>query len=119
MTDAFLPLPDLHFHILLALAEGDAHGWIVIKRIRALAQRRSAPSSGSLYLAMIRLEERGLIAESGAGEEADGRRRSYALTDLGRAVMRAEASRLAALVAAAGRVDAGGAALRAHEGRAR
>lgn len=111
-TDAFLPLPDLHFHILLALGEGDAHGWAVIKRIRELAQRRSSPSSGSLYLAMLRLEERGLIHESlepmPGGD--DGRRRYYALTDLGRAVMRAETSRLAGLVAVARRVEAGAAA---------
>jgi DNA-binding PadR family transcriptional regulator len=119
-TDAFLPLPDLHFHVLLALAEGAAHGWAVIKRIRTLAQRRS-PSSGSLYLAMLRLEERGLIAESGeaVGSDGDGRRRYYALTDLGRAVMRAEAARLAELVAAARRVDGGAGAVPVHEGRAR
>ena len=121
MTDAFLPLPDLHFHILLALAEADAHGWAVIKRIRELTRRRSAPSSGSLYLAMLRLEERGLIEASGVapGPEDDRRRRTYALTALGRAVMRAEALRLAELVAVAERAEAERSTPLAREGRSR
>ena len=117
-VNAFLPLPDLHFHILLALAEGDAHGWAVIKRIRELATRRATPSSGSLYLAMLRLEEKGLIAECAEGERGgDERRRCYTLTELGRSVLRAEAARLSELVAAARRVDGAAVVLRGEEAR--
>jgi DNA-binding PadR family transcriptional regulator len=103
MTDPhdLLPLPPLSLYLLLALAEGPAHGWAVIKRIRALTEGRSDPSSGSLYLAMIRLEEQGLVEETTAprGEEStDARRRYHRLTAFGRKVLRAETDRLAALV---------------------
>jgi DNA-binding PadR family transcriptional regulator len=97
----FLPLPHLSYHVLLALAAEDLHGWAIIKRINEIAGERAAPSSGSLYLAMVRLEDRGLLqeTEAPAGETSeDTRRRYYRLTPLGRAVLRAETQRLAELV---------------------
>ena len=101
-----LPLPNLHFHILLALGEGAAHGWAIIKRIRELTEGSANPSSGSLYLAMVRLEESGLIEASAAPRgESDERRRYYRLTTLGRDVARLEARRLAGLVRRARAVD--------------
>ena len=98
---ALLPLPALPYYVLLALSEGVAHGWVVIKRIREITDGQSNPSSGSLYLAMMRLEQQGLIEETAApaGEEGDARRRHYRLTAFGRAVVRAESARLAHLVA--------------------
>lgn len=102
--DEFLPLPDLTFHVLLALAEEDRHGWAVIKTIQEITGGRSNPSSGSLYLAMVRLDERGLIQESAARppSEADDRRRKYyQLTSLGRRVLEAEVARLGGLVSLA------------------
>ncbi|MGH7578293.1 MAG: PadR family transcriptional regulator [Longimicrobiales bacterium] len=104
MTDAevpaFLPLPHLSYYVLLALASEPLHGWAIIKRIREMAGPRAAPSSGSLYLAMVRLEDRGLLEEAEAPADAsdDERRRYYRMTKLGRAVLRAETARLAALV---------------------
>lgn len=97
---AFMPLPHLSYHVLLALAAEPLHGWAIIKRIREMAGTRAAPSSGSLYLAMVRLEDRGLLEEAEAPADAsdDERRRYYRLTALGRAVLRAETARLAALV---------------------
>ena len=97
---AFLPLPHLPLHVLLALAEGaPAHGWELIKRIGRITEGRSAPSSGSLYLAMARLEERGLLRQVPTPlADSDARRRYYELTRLGRRVLRAEAERLAGLV---------------------
>ena len=94
------PLPLLSFYILLALHDGPAHGWDVIKRIRAITDGQSDPSSGSLYLAMVRLEQQALLAEAArpAGSADDPRRRYYKLTPSGRAVARAEAARLAHLV---------------------
>ena len=93
-------LSPLSYYILLALADGDAHGWVIIKRIRELTQGQSDPSSGSLYLAMIRLSDQGLLEETDAprGEDTDERRRFYTLTALGRKVVRAESARLARLV---------------------
>ena len=98
--DDFLPLPHLPLHVMLALSDGNArHGWGVIKRIEEMTDGRSCPSTGSLYLAMGRLEERGLIEQVPApalGE--DVRRKHYGLTPLGRRVLEAESRRLATLV---------------------
>lgn len=114
---AFLPLPHLPHHVLLALAERPRHGWGIVKRIAEITGGRARPSSGSLYLAIGRLEERGLIeeapadaaraaAEVSAGAHAgrsSGERRSYRLTPLGRRVLSMETARLADLVGLARR----------------
>jgi DNA-binding PadR family transcriptional regulator len=93
-------LPSLSFYILLALHDGPAHGWGIIKRIREITEGQSDPSTGSLYLAMTRLSGAGLIAETKrpAGEADDPRRRYYKLTAAGRATARAELFRLEQLV---------------------
>jgi DNA-binding PadR family transcriptional regulator len=101
----FLPLPGLSYYVLLALGEGDAHGWAVIKRIRDLTDGGANPSSGSLYLAMVRLQDDGLIAESPTPAGDDARRRYYKLTPLGRDVARAESRRLERLVHRARALD--------------
>ena len=101
----FLPLPSLSYYVLLALGEGAAHGWAVIKRIRELTDGTANPSSGSLYLAMVRLEDDGLIAESRTPDGDDARRRYYRLTPLGRDVARAESERLDRLVRRARALD--------------
>ena len=94
-----LPLPHLTYLVLLALARDELHGWAIIKRIRELTGGATNPSSGSLYLAMLRLDERGLLEEVPApAEETDERRRFYRLTALGRKVLEAETTRLAGLV---------------------
>ena len=105
---SFLPLPHLPFHILLALGtEGTAHGYAIIKRIGEITERRTAPSSGSLYLAMVRLEERRLLQEvPRPSGEKDARRRYYRLTPLGRRVLEAESQRLAGLIDLARRAHA-------------
>ena len=96
----FLPLPDLALHVLLALAEGDLHGWGIIKRIGELTEGRSRPSSGSLYLSMVKLEERTLITDAPTrpDDDDDSRRRYYTLTPLGTRILEAETSRLSRLV---------------------
>ena len=95
----FLPLPTLPYQILLALAEATRHGWAIVKRIEELSGPRAVPSSGSLYLAIGRLEERGLIEEAppDAGDATD-RKRLYRLTPLGKRVLALETARLAELV---------------------
>jgi DNA-binding PadR family transcriptional regulator len=96
----FLPLPHLPLHILLALADGEPmHGWGVIKRIDDMTEGATCPSTGSLYLAMGRLQERGLLDEVEApADDLDARRKYYRLTRLGRRVLEAESRRLATLV---------------------
>jgi DNA-binding PadR family transcriptional regulator len=116
MTDdapgRLLPLPHLTYLVLLALAQGQAHGWAVIRRIREITEGATNPSSGSLYLAMVRLAERGLLEEAEApAAETDERRRYYRLTAFGRRVLEAESARLASLVAAASRWGALGGGL--------
>jgi len=96
---SFLPLPHLPFHILLALAEGDQHGWALVKRIEGLTSGITKPSSGSLYLALNRLKARGLVGAGQVPAEAtDARRQYHSLTNLGRQVLQAEVSRLQSLV---------------------
>ena len=103
-STASLPLAPAVFHILLALADGDAHGY----RIRADVIERSDGAlkldPGSLYRLIARLSEDRLIDEAPSRpkpDEDDERRRYYRLTPLGRKVLAAETNRMADLVAVA------------------
>jgi len=103
-STASLPLAPAVFHILLALADGDAHGY----RIRADVIERSNGAlkldPGSLYRLIARLSEDGLIDEAPSRpkpDEDDERRRYYRLTSLGKKVLAAETNRMADLVALA------------------
>ena len=101
-----LPLSPPVFHILLALADRQRHGYAILKEVEARSGGRVVLSTGTLYSAIRRLVDGGMIRESAgpAGERAtDERRRYYALTSLGRRVARAEAKRLADLVNEAAR----------------
>jgi DNA-binding PadR family transcriptional regulator len=90
-------LTPLSAAILFALADGASHGYAIIKEIEQLTEGEMRPSTGSMYLALHRLREDGLITESSVKSD-DSRRRYYKLTDLGREAARAEARRLAQLV---------------------
>src|SRR6476661_272071 len=103
MTDlsGLLPLPPATFHILLSLADEDRHGYAIIQRVAADTDGAVRLSPGTLYRTIQRLLEQGLIVETTerpAPELDDERRRYYRLTQRGRTVARAEASRLAGLV---------------------
>jgi DNA-binding PadR family transcriptional regulator len=99
-TSDLLPLPHLSLHVLLALAEGEGHGWAIIRRIEELTQGVWSPSAGSLYLSMVKLEKTGLIEAAAApSDSTDTRRRYYRLTPLGNQVLSAEMERLASIVA--------------------
>jgi DNA-binding PadR family transcriptional regulator len=96
-----LPLPSATFHILLALAEEDRHGYAIMQDVEARTDGALRLSAGTLYRSIQRMLEQGLIVETRerpAPEEDDERRRYYRITPLGRAVARAEARRLADLV---------------------
>jgi DNA-binding PadR family transcriptional regulator len=104
----FLPLPHLAVHVLLAVADGDRHGWAIVRRIEELTDGVWSPSAGSLYLSMVGLEKKGLIAEIPAPDAGgDARRRYYTLTALGRRVLDLEMKRLSALVHAGGEARSG------------
>ena len=99
--DALLPLPPATFHILLALAAGERHGYAIIQDVAARTGGEVRLSAGTLYRSIQRMQEQGLIEESRrrpAPDEDDERRRYYLLTAFGSAVARAEARRLTQLV---------------------
>lgn len=103
MTDPadHLPLSPPVFHILLALADRERHGYAIIKEIERRTEGAVVPSTGTLYAAVKRLLSSRLIerAEGRADPELDDARRLYyRLTPIGKRVVRAETERLAALV---------------------
>jgi len=92
----------MSYEILLALADGPRHGYGILKDIEARNGAGSVPSTGSLYLALQRLEQEGLIGgKAGHGLEGEARRRYYGLTERGRQAAEEETLRLAQLVGAA------------------
>jgi DNA-binding PadR family transcriptional regulator len=96
-----LPLPPATFHILIALADGDRHGYAIIQDIAARTHNVVRLSAGTLYRSVQRMLEQGLLEETQdrpAPDEDDERRRYYRLTEFGAAVARAEARRLSDLV---------------------
>lgn len=112
---SFLPLTPFAFQVLLALADGPAHGYAIIKEAEERSGGTVRLRTGTLYTLLQRLRDEGLISEPADGPPApggDSRRRYYQLTALGDAVLRAEALRLEGLVGDARRKhvlsDAGG-----------
>ncbi|MGA2215474.1 MAG: PadR family transcriptional regulator [Bryobacteraceae bacterium] len=100
-AEAFLPLPAATFHILMALAEEDRHGYAIIQDVEARTGGELKLSAGTLYRSIQRMLEHGLIIqtqERPAPEFDDERRRYYRITRLGTAVAKAEATRMAKLV---------------------
>jgi DNA-binding PadR family transcriptional regulator len=94
------PLSPPVFHILLALADGERHGYSIMQEIGERTGQRVKLGPGTLYGALKRMLDDGWIEEL-AGDGEDERRRSYRLTASGRKVARAEAQRLEELVIAA------------------
>lgn len=99
--DAMLPLPSATFHILLALADEDRHGYAIIQDVTARTGGELTLSAGTLYRSIQRMLEQGVIVETRerpAPEDDDERRRYYRITPFGTAVAKAEARRLTQLV---------------------
>jgi DNA-binding MarR family transcriptional regulator len=98
-----LPLTEPVFHILLALAERDLHGYGIILAVQNATAGKLRLRTGTLYTAMPRLVEDGLIEEieSDDADAEEDRRRVYRLTPFGRAVASAESVRVANLTALA------------------
>jgi DNA-binding PadR family transcriptional regulator len=99
--DALLPLPEATFHILLALADADRHGYAIIQDVAARTGGEVTLGAGTLYRSVQRMQEQGLIVETRdrpAPELDDERRRYYRITTFGAAVARAESRRLSRLV---------------------
>jgi DNA-binding PadR family transcriptional regulator len=102
-VERFLPLRPVEFDILLSLASGERHGYGIIQDAEARGLG-APPDVGTLYRALRRMQDQGLIGESerrAAPDAGDERRHYYRITPLGLRVARAEARRFAALARAA------------------
>ena len=96
-----LPLTPAVFHILLALADCERHGYAIMREVAESTQQQIQMGPGTLYGTLKRLLAAGLVEESDERPDPaldDERRRYYRLTGLGRRVAAAEAERLAGLV---------------------
>lgn len=96
-----LPLSPAVFHILLALAGEERHGYGIMQEVAVRSNGRMRLGPGTLYGSIKRMIEQGLIEESDERPDPaldDERRRYYHLTDFGQRVAAAEADRLAELV---------------------
>ena len=99
--EALLPLPPVTFHILVALADEDRHGYAVMQDVAQRTGGTLKLGAGTLYRSVQRMLEQGLISEVNtrpAPELDDERRRYYRITPFGRAVAKAEARRLAQML---------------------
>lgn len=99
--EALLPLPPAAFHILMAVTDGDRHGYAIIQDVAERTEGELRLSAGTLYRSIQRMLEQGLIVEARkrpAPALDDERRRYYSITPFGTAVARAEMRRLTRLV---------------------
>ena len=102
-VERFLPLRPVEFTIFLSLAAGERHGYGIIQDAEARGDT-SVPDVGTLYRALRRMQDQGLIDTASrrpASDTDDERRNYYRVTSLGLRVARAEARRMAALTRAA------------------
>ena len=100
-AESFLPLHRDTFHILVALADRDRHGYAVMQDVLERTSGKLRLSPSSLYASIRRLLEQGLIEELADRPDPvldDERRRYYRLTRLGKDVAKAEARRLERLL---------------------
>jgi DNA-binding PadR family transcriptional regulator len=105
-VDALVPLPPATFHILMAVADQERHGYAIIQDVAERTDGELRMSAGTLYRSIQRMLEQDLIVETTkrtagarkAGGGDDSRRRYYRITPFGTAVARAEMRRLTQLV---------------------
>jgi DNA-binding PadR family transcriptional regulator len=97
----FLPLTPAAFHVLLALADGPKHGYLILKEVEERTAGAVRLSTGTLYGLIKRFLDDELIVELSSEGDGQERRRPYRLTPFGREVASAEAARLQGLVTAA------------------
>ena len=100
----FLPLTPAVLHILLALVDGDQHGYAIAQTVEELTGGTVRMGPGTLYGSIGRMVANGLLEESSRGRgrvAEDERRRFYRMTALGRRVLESEMERLDRVVALA------------------
>jgi DNA-binding PadR family transcriptional regulator len=100
-ADSFLPLPASVMHIIVSLADGEKHGYAIMRDVTEVSGGAVKMGSGTLYGSIKRMLDQGLIEEADERPDLtldDQRRRYYRLTDFGQQVGAAERRRLIALV---------------------
>ena len=97
-VERLLPLRPVEFHVLLSLAPGPRHGYGIMQDAAERTGEEVIPDVGTLYRALRRMVDRGLIEPTAA---SDARRNDYRITPRGRRLAEAESERLASLVRAA------------------
>jgi DNA-binding PadR family transcriptional regulator len=100
-SDSALPLTPISFEILLALLHGEHHGYAILHAVESRLTGKLPLRTGTIYRALARLLDEGLIERGTAASDDDPRRRYYRITAYGRQTARAEAQRLADQVEAA------------------
>lgn len=95
---SLLPLSPSMFHVMVTLASGESHGYLIMKEVADRTDGRVDLSTGTLFGIIKRLRDDGLAVEVPADHD---RKRTYRLTPFGRAVITAEAERLVSMVATA------------------
>lgn len=101
---SLLPLAPAHLHVLMALADGEKHGYAIMREVEAMTEGDVSMGPGTLYGAIKRMLKLGLIEESDERPDPeldDERRRYYEATGFGLRVLSAEAARLQQMVAVA------------------
>jgi DNA-binding PadR family transcriptional regulator len=102
--EALLPLTPATFQILMALVDGERHGYAIMTEVAERSAHAVKLGPGTLYGTLKRLLEAGMVEESDERadpESGDERRRYYRITPFGMSVARAEARRLEGVVRAA------------------
>jgi DNA-binding PadR family transcriptional regulator len=102
--DYLLPLTPAVFHLLVALSDGERHGYGLMRQVSADTDGELVLGTGTLYGCLKRMLAAGLIEEADERPDPDlddERRRYYRITDLGARAVRADARRLSVAVAAA------------------
>ena len=98
-TQEFLPLREPTFFILLSLARSKQHGYAILKAVEEMSEGKITLSNGTLYGALTRLQDQGLIRRVELEEEQNNRlRKAYELTRDGLLVLNAETARLQKLL---------------------
>lgn len=95
--ESLLPLTAGMFQVLIALADGEKHGYAIIKEVARRTDGAVTLGAGTLYTIVRRFEQEGVIVEAAERPDPaldDERRRYYRLTEFGRDVARAEAQRM-------------------------
>ena len=95
-----LPLREPTFYILLSLAHREKHGYAILKDIESFSEGKVKMSNGTLYGALTRLLDQGLISRLSSDSDPGSNRprKIYSITDLGLSVLNAEVARMNSLV---------------------